>query len=191
MGYASGRENLPLLDARFFGGATARSESAGTNGAIRTTPSRSCWPKRRTRFGRGISRSLTWPRQVDLYYLYVILDIFSATWLAGCFTEKVPRSPNASSPRAVASRTLSTRPAHPSRGPWQLDEERPWVCSWLTSELPRPTPGLTSRNDNLLRVSVQDDEVPFPSRFGSAEDGRLCCGFFDSLQSPPALGMAL
>ena len=31
-----------------------------------------------------------------------------ATWLAGCWlTEKVPRSPNASSPRAVASRTLN------------------------------------------------------------------------------------
>ena len=44
-----------------FWRSTARSESAGTNGAIRTTPSRSCWPKRRTRFGRGISRSFVAP----------------------------------------------------------------------------------------------------------------------------------
>ena len=48
------------------------------------------------------------PVKWTYYYLYVILDIFSATWLAGCWlTEKVPRSPNASSPRAVASRTLN------------------------------------------------------------------------------------
>ncbi len=37
-----------------FWRSTARSESAGTNGAIRTTRNRSCWPKRPTRFGRGI-----------------------------------------------------------------------------------------------------------------------------------------
>ena len=44
-----------------FWRSTARSESAGTNGAIRTTRSRSCWPKRPTRFGRGILRSFVAP----------------------------------------------------------------------------------------------------------------------------------
>ena len=38
---------------------------------------RSCWPKRRTRFGRGISRSFVAHVKWTYYYLYVILDIFS------------------------------------------------------------------------------------------------------------------
>ena len=50
------------------------------------------------------------PVKWTYYYLYVILDIFSryVVGTEGCWlTEKVPRSPNASSPRAVASRTLN------------------------------------------------------------------------------------
>ena len=48
------------------------------------------------------------PVKWTYYYLYVILDIFSRYVVAGCWlTEKVRRSRNASSPRAVASRTLN------------------------------------------------------------------------------------
>ena len=57
VGHAFGRGHLSLLDSHDvsdFGGARRGPRSAGTNGAIRTTPSRSCWPKRPTRFGRGI-----------------------------------------------------------------------------------------------------------------------------------------
>ena len=86
-----------------FWRSTARSGSAGTNGAIRTTPSRSCWPKRPTRFGRGILRSFVAPSSGR--HPRHLLPLRG--WLDAGSPRKCTRSPNASSPRAVASRTLN------------------------------------------------------------------------------------
>ena len=56
----------------------------------------------------GISRSFVAPSSGPTTTSTSSSTSSPATWLAGCWlTEKVPRSPNASSPRAVASRTLN------------------------------------------------------------------------------------
>ena len=111
VGYASGRGNLPLLDSHDvsdFGGARRGPRAPEPTAPSERHQARSCWPKRRTRFGRGISRSFVAPSSGPTTTSTSSSTSSPATWLAGCWlTEKVPRSPNASSPRAVASRTLN------------------------------------------------------------------------------------
>ena len=110
VGYASGRGNLPLLDSHDvsdFGGARR-----GPRAPEPTAPSEL---HQAGAVGRSAEPGLvvgyheaSWPPQVDLLPLRHPRTSSPATWLAGCWlTEKVPRSPNASSPRAVASRTLN------------------------------------------------------------------------------------
>ena len=96
-----------------------RSESAGTNAPNYTKPER--WPKRRTRFGRGILRSFVAPSSGPTTTSTSSSTSSPATWLAGCWlTEKVPRS------HAESCRKQDIEPdqltLHADR--WQLDEEQ-------------------------------------------------------------------
>ena len=111
VGHASGRGNLPLLDSHDvsdFGGARR-----GPRAPEPTVPSEL---HEAGAAGRSAQPGLvvgyyeaSWPRQVDLLLpLRHPRHLLPLMWLAGCWlTEKVRRSRNASSPRAVASRTLN------------------------------------------------------------------------------------
>ena len=110
VGHASGRGNLPLLDSHDvsdFGGARR-----GPRAPEPTAPSElhqaGAVGRSAARFGRGILRSFVAPSSGPTTTSTSSSTSSPATWLAGCWlTEKVRRSPNASSPRAVASRTLN------------------------------------------------------------------------------------
>ena len=137
--------------------------------------------------GRSADQVWSWditklrPVKWTYYYLYVILDIFSryvVGWMLAF--EKVPRSPNASSPRAVASRTLNpTSSLHADRGSSMRSKPVGLLLHLgVTKTHSRPYVS----NDNPYSESqfkTMKYCPQFPSRFGSAEDGRLfCCGFF-------------
>ena len=107
-----------------------------------------------------------------------------ATWLAGCWlTEKVPRSPNASSPRAVASRTLNptSSPFTRTRGSSMRSKPVGLLLADLGVTKTHSRPYVSNDNPYSESQFKTMKYCPqFPSRFGSAEDGRLfCCGFFD------------
>ena len=144
-----------------FWRSTARSESAGTNGAIRTTPSRSCWPKRPTRFGRGISPKLRGPVKWTYYYLYVILDIFSR-YVVGWMLAHRESAALAQRLIAESCRKQDIEPdqltLHADRGSSMRSKPVGLLLADLWS-YQDPLQALRLERQSLLRVSVQDDEV--------------------------------
>ena len=167
-----------------FWWSTARSESAGTNGAIRTTPSRSCWPKRPTRFGRGILRSFVAPFKWTYYYLYVILDIFSR-YVVGWMLAH--RESAALAQRLIAESCRKQDierdqlTLHADRGSSMRSKPVGLLLSDLGVTKTHSRPYVSNDNPYSESQFKTMKYCPqFPSRFGSAEDGRLfCCGFFD------------
>ena len=130
-----------------------RSGSAGTNGAIRTTPSRSCWPKRRTRFGRGITNG---PVKWTYYYLYVILDIFSRYVVGWMLAHRESAALGAESCRKqdIEPDQLTL---HADRGSSMRSKPVGLLLADLGVTKTHSRPYV--ERQSLLRVSVQDDEV--------------------------------
>ena len=117
-----------------------------------------------------------------------------ATWLAGCWlTEKVPRSPNASSPRACRKQDIEPDQLtlHADRGSSMRSKPVGLLLADLGVTKTHSRPYVSNDNPYSESQFKTMKYCPqFPSRFGSAEDARLfCCGFFDYYNfPPPALG---
>ena len=167
-----------------FWRSTARSGSAGTNGAIRTTPSRSCCPKRPTRFGRGILRELRGPVKWTYYYLYVILNIFSR-YVVGWMLAHRESAALAQRLIAESCRKQDIEPdqltLHADRGSSMRSKPVGLLLADLGVTKTHSRPYVSNDNPYSESQFKTMKYCPqFPSHFGSAEDGRLfCCGFFD------------
>ena len=150
----------PLLRFSLEHDVSILEEHGEVHGAIRTTPSRSCWPKRRTRFGRGISRS----------------PVPTSTIL-----KSSPRKCRARpTPHAESCRKQDIEPdqltLHADRG----SSMRSKPVGLLLADLVTKTHSRPSERQSLLRQfkTMKLSSVSEPLWF--RRDGRLfCCGFFD------------
>ena len=163
---------------------TARSENVETNCAIRTTASRSCWPKVPTRFGRGDITKLRGPVKWTYYYLYVILDIFSR-YVTGWMLAHRESAELARRLIAESCRKQDIEPGqltiHADRGSSMRSKSVALLLADLGVTKTHSRPHVSNDNPysesqfKTLKYCPQ-----FPRRFGSIEDARLFSrNFFD------------
>ena len=140
------------------------------------------WPKRPTRFGRGILRSFVAPSSGPTTTSTSSSTSSPATWLAGCWlTEKVRRSRK----RLIAEscRKQDIEPdqltLHADRGSSMRSKPVALLLANLGVTKTHSRPYVSNDNPYSESQFKTMKYCPqFPSRFGSAEDGRLFCGGF-------------
>ena len=164
-------------------------------GEVRDTPERQRAPSElheAAAVGRSANQVWSWditklrgPVKWTYYYLYVILDIFwPATWLAWMLAH---RESAALAQRLIAEscRKQDIEPdqltLHADRGSSMRSKPVGLLLADLGVTKTHSRPYVSNDNPYSESQFKTMKYCPqFPSRFGSAEDGRLfCCGFFD------------